>query len=295
MIKSDFPVYDIGTLSGFEQEDIMISRFSPYLQVHKNLHLAHKHNFYHLVLFTEGGGSHTIDFEHFEVKPWQIYFMIPGQVHSWNFKGHTDGYVINFSVSFINTLILKPDYLAQFIFFTGQAARSVIDIPAKHRGAVRQVMEQLLSESENHAYMGADMVRALMLQLFILIGRMGEKQPHQHTTPYNFTLLKNFRKLIEDNYTRLKLPKDYAALLYITPNHLNALCADILGLSAGELIRNRIILEAKRLLINLDLGIAEVAYRLNFADNSYFTKFFKKYTGLTPEEFRKKQINNPAS
>lgn len=295
MIKNDFPVYDIGTLSGFKQEDIMISRFFPYLQVHKNLHSAHRHNFYHLVLFTEGAGSHTIDFEHFEVKPWQIYFMIPGQVHSWNFKGHTDGYVINFSVSFINTLIIKPDYLAQFIFFTGQATHSVINIPAKNRDDVKSVMEQLLLESENHAYMGADMVRALMVQLFIMVGRMGEKQPYQTITPYNFTLLKNFQKLIEDNYTRLKLPKDYAALLYITPNHLNALCADILGLSAGELIRNRVILEAKRLLINLDLGIAEIAYRLNFADNSYFTKFFKKYTGVTPEEFRKKQINNQAS
>lgn len=273
----------------------MISRFSPYLQVHKNLYLPHKHNFYHLVLFTEGSGSHTIDFERFTVKPWQIYFMIPGQVHGWDFKGHTDGYVINFSAQFINTLLLKADYLAQFIFFSGQAGNSVIDIPAQSRQAIQLIMEQIISESETNAYMSADMVRALMMQLFILIERIGEKHLYQDTTPYNYTLLKNFQKLIEDNYTRLKLPKDYAALLYITPNHLNALCADILGTSAGELIRNRIILEAKRLLVNLDLGISEIAYRLNFADNSYFTKFFKKYTRLTPEEFRKKQLNNQAS
>lgn len=273
----------------------MISRFSPYLKIHKNLHLPHKHNFYHLVLFTEGSGSHTIDFEQFTVQPWQIYFMIPGQVHGWNFKGPTDGYVINFSVSFINTLLVKPDYLSQFIFFNGQASGSVVNIPVKSRAAIQHLMEQMISESETNAYMGADLVRALMLQLFISIERMGEKHPYQHTTPYNFTLLKNFQKLIEDNYTHLKLPKDYAALLYITPNHLNALCMDILGLSAGELIRNRVILEAKRLLINLELGITEVAYRLNFTDNSYFTKFFKKYTRLTPDEFRKKQINNQAS
>ena len=84
------------------------------------------------------------------------------------------------------------------------------------------------------------------------------------------------------------MPKDYASLLYITPNHLNALCKELLGESAGELIRKRIILEAKRLLVIKDYSIAEVAYELNFNDNSYFTKFFKKIEGMTPEDFRKK-------
>jgi len=87
-------------------------------------------------------------------------------------------------------------------------------------------------------------------------------------------------------------PKDYAELLYITPNHLNALCKDLLGIQAGEVIRNRILLEAKRLLTNPLLTITEIALQLNFNDNSYFTKFFKKSTGITPEEFRKNTLNS---
>jgi AraC-like DNA-binding protein len=62
---------------------------------------------------------------------------------------------------------------------------------------------------------------------------------------------------------------------------------------AGDVIRNRVILEAKRLLVNLDLSITEISYRLNFNDNSYFTKFFKKYVGSTPEEFRKNNVKQP--
>jgi AraC-like DNA-binding protein len=69
----------------------------------------------------------------------------------------------------------------------------------------------------------------------------------------------------------------------------------MLGISAGELIRDRILLEAKRLLINLDLTISEIAYQLNFSDNSYFTKFFKKYTGQKPDEFRKSNIKQSKS
>ena len=60
-----------------------------------------------------------------------------------------------------------------------------------------------------------------------------------------------------------------------------------MGVSAGTLIRERVILEAKRLLINLDLMVSEIADKLNFDDQSYFIKFFKKYEGITPEKFRK--------
>lgn len=292
MAKQTFPVYDIYTLSGYTQQDIQISRFAPYLQVHKNLHLAHKHNFYHLILFTRGSGYHTIDFEQFEVLRGQIYFMVPGQVHSWAFEGPVDGYVINFSAAFFNSFLLAPGYLEQFGFFGGIAADSVINIPADELNGVIAVLEQILAESQNHRRHTADMVRTLLLQLFMMVSRINSGQPQHQQPNYNYTLLAHFKKLVDEHFAGLKLPKDYAALLYITPNHLNALCNDILGVSAGSLIRNRITLEAKRLLVNLDLNISEIAYRLNFADNSYFSKFFKKQTGLTPELFRK-QILTP--
>jgi AraC family transcriptional regulator, transcriptional activator of pobA len=286
-MKNDFPVYDICTLSQFKQEDILISRFAPYLQVHKNLHMAHKHSFYHLVLFTEGGGTHAIDFRTFDVKPYQVYFMIPGQVHSWSFEGKVDGYVINFSVPFFQSFLLKPDYLEQFPFFSGTLNDAVVNIPTELHTQIKSLFEHIIHESEHNQHLGLDMVKALMLQLFITIGRLHTGRQPGDISSYNYTLLKSFQKLIEQNYTSLKLPKEYAELLYITPNHLNALCNNVLGIPAGELIRNRIALEAKRMLVNQSLTIAEIAGRLNFADNSYFTKFFKKQTGYTPEEFKR--------
>jgi AraC family transcriptional regulator, transcriptional activator of pobA len=97
--------------------------------------------------------------------------------------------------------------------------------------------------------------------------------------------------LIEKHFNELRLPKQYAALLFITANHLNALCKEMLGKTAGDLIRERIILEAKRLLTNADMTVTQIAYELNYKDNSYFNRFFKKETGLTPDDFRKKYIN----
>jgi AraC family transcriptional activator of pobA len=287
-MKNEFPVYDICNLSEFKQEDILISRFAPYLQVHKNLHRPHRHTFYHLVLFTQGAGTHTIDFENFPVKPFQIYFMIPGQVHSWNFDGEVDGYVINFSVSFFQSFLLKSDYLQSFSFFGGRPLDAVIELPDTLKPEIVGLFEKLIEVSEDSRWMGVDLAKTIMLQLFILINMERSTYHPSNLTSYNYTLLKNFQKLIDTNFATLKLPKEYAEMLFITPNHLNALCKEALNIPAGEVIRNRIALEAKRLLINLDLTITEIAYRLGFADNSYFTKFFKKQTNTTPEDFRKK-------
>jgi AraC-like DNA-binding protein len=290
-MKTSIPIYDICSLTQ-KKDDLLINRFAPYLKSHRNLHLAHKHSFYHLVFFTKGGGSQTIDFEQVPVKSFQIYFMIPGQVHNWAFKGDVDGYIINFSVPFFQSFLLKANYLEEFPFFTGIIKDAVIDIPHELQGKVVGLFEELIKETEEPKPMETDMVRSIMLQLFISIARLGLNTVNTTIPSYNYTLLRSFQKLIEKNYTSIKLPKQYAELLYITPNHLNALCNDVLGISAGEVIRNRIALEAKRLLINNELTISEIANQLNFADNSYFTKFFKKQAGLTPEEFRKTTNNH---
>ncbi|OOQ59327.1 helix-turn-helix domain-containing protein [Mucilaginibacter pedocola] len=291
-MKKAFPVYDICTLHEHQHNDLLISRFAPYLQKHQNLSMAHKHSFYHLVFFTEGGGTHAIDFKSFDVKPYQIYFMVPGQVHSWSFEGPVDGFIINFSAAFFQSFLLRSDYLDSLPFFSGNIDDEVINLPAETGQAITALFEQLVQEDGQHNRMSADMVRALMLQLFVIVARHTEHDVAANALNYNYTLLQSFRKLVDKNFAALRLPKDYAAMLYITPNHLNALCNNILGISAGEVIRNRVILEAKRLLVNLGLNINEIASQLNFEDNSYFSKFFKKYTGQTPEEFRKQNLTH---
>jgi AraC family transcriptional activator of pobA len=217
-MKAAIPIYDICSLTQ-NKDDLLISRFAPYLKSHRNLHLAHKHSFYHLVFFTKGGGSQTIDFQQVPVKPNQIYFMIPGQVHNWAFKGEVDGYIVNFSVPFFQSFLLKANYLEDFPFFTGIINDAVIDIPAGQQKKVIALFEELICEIEEPKPLEMDMVRSIMLQLFISIARLGLNTVNNTTPSYNYTLLRSFQKLIEKNYTSIKLPKEYAELLYITPNH----------------------------------------------------------------------------
>ncbi|HWZ02711.1 MAG TPA: AraC family ligand binding domain-containing protein, partial [Mucilaginibacter sp.] len=224
------PIYDICTLSDFREQDILISRFAPYLAHHKNLSAAHRHTFYHVVLFTAGAGTHSIDFEKFCVKPYQIYFMVPGQVHSWSFEGFTDGYIINFSAAFFQSFLLNPSYPEAFSFFGDDVKAAVIDLPDHLHQKIIDLFEAIVSETENKETSATDMIKILMLQLFITIERLSKKNAGKGPASYNQTLLRNFQRLIGEHYTRIKLPKDYAELLYITPNHLNAICKDLLGI-----------------------------------------------------------------
>ena len=288
MAKPRIPVYDIYSIShGYTQQDLMISRFAPYVREHQHLHRQHGHSFYHLVLFTKGAGTHTIDFSSFNVQPYQVYFMAPGQVHSWHFDGEPDGYLVHFSPAFFQSFLLDQLYLERFSFFQGNSRDAVLKIPAVKREQTVVLFEEMLKELETPGEGGLDMIRMYLLQFFIQVERDSGKTEKKQIPQQKQLLLANFRLLINKHYNIIRLPKEYAELLYITPNHLNALCQDLLGKTAGELIRDRILLETKRLLVNESLTITEIAYALNFQDNSYFNRFFKKNTGMTPEAFRK--------
>jgi len=289
--KEKIPVYDICNLSGsqFQENDFLAERFGSYLNRHTpGLHLPHRHSFYHLVLFTKGKGSHTIDFTQFAVRPFEIYFMIPGQVHSWQFEGETDGYIINFSETIFRTFLLNPNWLERFPFFDGVSENCVCRIPTGIQIKAVQLVEEILIQATRENSL--DMARLLLMQLFIIIDESLNRNNKKVVPQSKQILLRNFRRLIDQHYKSIKLPKQYAELLYITPNHLNALCQDFIGKSAGELIRDRVLLESKRLLTNAGMTITEISLNLNFQDNSYFNRFFRKYTGLTPNEFRKQLI-----
>lgn len=292
MPKASIPIYDICTIDHQSQKDLLIERFSSYLEKHyQDLHRPHRHSFYHLVLFTKGRGSHNIDFEKFPVQPFQIYFMVPGQVHSWNFEGEVDGFIVHFNEELFSSFLQNNHYLERFHFFSGNAKESVCLLPVSIHKAVIDLFEVMLKEVSGGKEQNLDIVRLKLLELFIAVERNCSGKKTRNIPSQKLLVLRNFQQLIDKHFRTLKLPREYAELLYITPNHLNALCQDILGKTAGDLIRDRVLLEAKRLLTNADMTITEIAYDLNFQDNSYFNRFFKKNVGVTPDEFRKKIIH----
>ncbi|MDM1299949.1 helix-turn-helix domain-containing protein [Empedobacter falsenii] len=289
MTKKLFPTYDICNLNTEKNSNELFSvdRFRGYVDSNPHLQEVHSHNYYHLVYFTEGSGEHLIDFEKFEAKSGTMYFMKPGQVHQWYFKEEYDGFVVNFFDNFFDWIGINSSILQKFRFLQSILVKDhVVEILPDLQEKIANYFEEMIQENHQDNQFSNLKIGFHLMNLFIDIERSLEAVKIK-TSDYQSVLLNNFQTLIEQNFKTKKLPKEYAELLYITPNHLNALCKDILGTSAGELIRSRIVLEAKRLLVNKEISVTEIAYLLNFQDASYFVKFFKKYTEFTPEQFRK--------
>jgi len=103
-------------------------------------------------------------------------------------------------------------------------------------------------------------------------------------------MVKRFYQLVEENFLQNITVNEYAGMLAVTPNHLTQTIKQLTGKTSAEFIKAKQILEIKRLLVHTNLGISEIASQMNYSDQSYFAKFFKKETGLTPMTYRKETM-----
>ncbi|WP_247236690.1 helix-turn-helix domain-containing protein [Telluribacter sp. SYSU D00476] len=97
---------------------------------------------------------------------------------------------------------------------------------------------------------------------------------------------RNFLRSMKQSYSPRKTIKEYARELHITPVHLNRACQAMVGKSALRVVHDYFFLEAKKYLQHTEYSISEVAYRLNFEDPAYFSRFFSKQSGVSPRQFR---------
>lgn len=280
------PVLEQCTVSYKEDKNFLADRLEVYLGKNNNLVFPHRHNFYQMLLFLSGEGMHEIDFKQYPIERGQVYFMGPGQVHSWMFEGKMTGYIVNFDIDYFKSLLIQPDYVENLDLFSS-LNEGVFTLEEYQVREISGLFDQLIELSS--LPVAKDLKRSLLLYILLRFDQAYIPNFPAKSIDYHLVLIKNFISLVDQNYKELHLPKEYAELLFVTPNHLNSVCKEYLGTQAGEVIRNRIMLEAKRLLILPDWTISQVAYELSFNDNSYFTKFFKKVEGKTPEEFRKSQ------
>lgn len=297
--EASYPTFDICNLNTTRLSNDLfnVDRFRGYVKNNPHVQNVHKHSFYHLVFFTAGEGQQILDFETYPIKKGIIYFMRPNQTHKWFFEGEADGYVVNFSADFFEQLAIRAEVLDNFPFFNLFSSHQVLELDKISREKVGLLFEEIIREVQliDEKSQGLLMIATYLLQIFTISGRnIHREDNHQEENYFNSTVIKKFLELIEDNFRAIRLPKDYASMLYISSSHLNMICQEQLNTSAGELIRNRVLLEAKRLLINFELSVSAIALDLNFFDTSYFVKFFKKETGLTPDAFRKQYNNKPS-
>lgn len=290
----DYPQFGIQNLNTLKSINNLftIDRLEDYIPKNKLVHQNHAHDFFHFVIFQQGTGRHWVDFQSFEVDPNGIYFMYPGQVHHWDFNDGIAGYIVNFSSTFLDANGVHSNILHQFSFFDSRKTLIQYALGSEQANKILQLLDKLYHEQLGHHAMQTIYQALLLVQILVKVERTLAHHTLPGTVDEHYKKYQSFLTLLEQHYREWHLPKQYAAALNMTPHSLNQLVQHYKQRAAGTLIRDRIILEAKRLIILFQSRISEISYELNFSDVSNFVKFFKKETGFTPEQFRKSILDS---
>lgn len=252
----------------------------------------HRHSYYHVLWMTAAEGEHMIDFERYEVRPQSVFFISPDQIHAWTSRVPPAGWIVNFSIEFFLEMFPKADALAEFPFFHLANTEPVVYLDEEHAAALMPLLVEIEAEFMSDASWRHDIVRSLFLVFLTRLRRLYRPAERERRAPQTFLLAKKFKLLIEQNFGRLGSVHDYAALLNVTDRYLNEAAKKATGKTASQLIHERILLEAKRLLILSDRGVSEIAFALGFEDPAYFCRFFRKSTQLSPGEFKRRHARS---
>ena len=237
----------------------------------------HKHNsYFEIIYLTKGLGSHTIDTIEYDIKTPIIFTIRKEQVHYWDIKTKPEGFVLIIKKNFIDNCLdkeikrLVSELSAQTCLFPKDKTSS-------------DIFKLLLNEHQEKKTPNRPIIDGL---LKALLAKLLESAKPNISKQGNSTIIQKFIELLNRENELTNKVKHYAQLLNTTPQNLNAICRKETGQSSGEILSEHIINEAKRLLIYTDFTVSEIAHRLDFNDNSHFSKYFKRHVGNNPIGFR---------
>lgn len=280
-----YPIYNIQRFNcNSVNSDLYINTFKNHLIDHNFLEEPHRHNSYVLVFFTKGSGTHEIDFDIFTIQPGSMFFLQPGQMHHWNLSDDVEGFVIFYSQEMYN-LYFGQKTIGEYPFYSSMDNKPEMFFDISESKAILPYFESLILETQTIQLLQQDKIMNLLDIIHIEIARKYSETYFHEAHSYNVKI-KNFEVLLEQNFKIEKAASFYASRLNITVKHLNRICNEILQKTTTEVITDRVILEAKRMLMDKKFTINEIASELGFDDYSYFTRLFKKHTGMTPTNFR---------
>lgn len=252
----------------------------------------HRTNFYHIFLFENCSPLHYIDFLTIKIEPYSLLFIDKDRVHHFDEFLNYEGRVLVFTEEFFSTTENDTEFLKSTILFNVNSNEATLKLDTanfqKFVSICKNIKEELILPTDKSKHI---LLKNLLQNFLILAEREKRKQGFSELkkgSDLDYTIL--FRGLLEIHFAKLKAVKDYATLIFISEKRLGIATKKILGKKPKEIINERIILEAKRLLIHSNLSIKVIGQNLGFEDPAYFIRYFKKKTETTPVEFRKKHF-----
>jgi AraC-like DNA-binding protein len=255
--------------------------------------VPHSHDHYEMIWVISGTGFVRVDLKEYAIGNDHLYGVGPGVVHQLQINGDAEGYILSFADSFLKLADHEFDSISPIKLCQLFSEHVVVEIQKEAVPEIREIVIKMANEFNNEYSFRIQILRRFFkIFLIYLIRHLGNGMSFVKQTR-EIELAKSFMEMLDKHFKEKKMVADYASLLMVTPNYLNGIVKKNIGFSAGHLIRQRVVLEAKRMGRYSAAGMKEIAYSLGFSDSAHFSKFFKAVSGMNFSDFKKQSLTIP--
>ena len=248
--------------------------------------LPHRLGFYEIALVTSGRGRLELDGVGAEVAPGTVLVTRPHETRRWQLAhAHLQGRLAFFEADFLDAFFADPCFVGRIPALTRPAAGRAITPSRRRFDALLELVGEMAEEVGALRSDSSHLLRADVYRLLTLLQRESPPLPRRAAAD-PAPLATRFAEQLAAETRMGDSVARHAERLGTSTRALNRSLRVAFGRTAGELIQAHVLLAAKRLLLQTDLSATAIAERLNFSDDAYFSRFFRRRTGLPPGTFR---------
>lgn len=248
----------------------------------------HRHGYFEIIWIKSGTGVHQVDMQEFAYSGPAVFVLSPGQIHRIIEQSPTEGDVIKFQAAVFPSEKEFKQYVLDTCLFDNISACPVLTVPPASAAEIAGIFAALTAEYSEPVHDSGEVISSYLKILITRLNRIKRTGVDEHLIVNNpqYDLFRRFKVAVEQQYKKLHGVQEYADLLEVPARNLNAVSRKYADKSAGAIIQERLLLEARRSLYHDTLTIKEICYDLGFEDPGYFTRFFKKHTGIAPQLYK---------
>lgn len=252
---------------------------------------VHSHDYYEIVWVINGIGKLHVDMQEHLIENSMIFCLKPHQAHRFVGDADMDGFVFSFTDEFFNVGEYEFDISCEASLQQLFNEHLPVVIQKVIAEEIMHINLQMLKEYKNHYPFKCQLLKRYFKIFLILLSRQVEEFVGSVGETRETKLIKRFMELVDKNFREEKMAAGYAARLTVTANYLSKTVKKHTGFSVGHHIRQRVVLEAKRMARYSDSGMKEIAYELGFFDSAHFSRFFKSVAGTNFTDFKREVFN----
>lgn len=252
----------------------------------------HRSENYQVFFLEKGKGRYQIDFHEFEIDGAGIFCLSPGQVLTVESEKIKVGHRVSFNKEFYCVEAHGKAIGCNGVLFNNTHRATFLQLPPGKIPYFHQLVENMINELQHPGKAHLEMLETYLRMIFIEVLRLQDVPPPSSSCcDEDVRLAADFIALVEKHFRTMRTVSDYADRLYVAPKSLAKRLKEHGYKTPTEIIRDRIVLEAKRDLRYTQKSIKEIAYDLGFEDAAYFTRYFKKSEQDSPQMYREAYVN----